>query len=45
VQDLRHKIEIASVAVPPATLQEVFHSVACYYQQCIGTGGGQFEDF
>jgi hypothetical protein len=43
LQDPRHKIEIASVAIPPATLWEVWHSVAHYYQLCTGAGGGHFE--
>jgi hypothetical protein len=28
LQFLRHKIEIACIAVPPATVEEVYHSVA-----------------
>jgi hypothetical protein len=44
LQDRRHKIEIVSVAGPPATLQEVRHFVACYYRQCIGASGGPFEN-
>jgi hypothetical protein len=36
LQELRHKIQIAFVAIPPATLGKVCDSVACYYQQCIG---------
>jgi hypothetical protein len=30
LQDLKHKTEIASTAIPPAALQEVCHSVACF---------------
>jgi hypothetical protein len=43
LQDLRHKIEIVSVAIPSPVLREICHSVACYYQQCLGTGGEYFE--
>jgi hypothetical protein len=39
LQDRWHKIEIVSVAVPPAMLREVNHSVARYCRQCIGAGG------
>jgi hypothetical protein len=43
LQDLRYKIEIMSVAVLLATLQEVCHYVACCYQQCIGAADRHFE--
>jgi hypothetical protein len=43
LQDLKYKNEIASVAIPPATLQEVCHSTACHYQQCNGAGDEHFE--
>jgi hypothetical protein len=36
LQDLGHTIEIASIAIPPATLQEVYDFVTHYYQQSIG---------
>jgi hypothetical protein len=43
LQDQRCKTEVASVVFPPATLQEICHSVARYYQQCNGAGGGHFK--
>jgi hypothetical protein len=35
-QDLRQKIESASVAIPSAKLRELCHIVALYYQQRLG---------
>jgi hypothetical protein len=43
LQDLRHKVEVASVAITPATMRGVYNSVACYHQQCTEAGGGHFE--
>jgi hypothetical protein len=43
LQELRQKTEIASAAIPPASLWEVYLSVAGCYQQCIGAAGGHFE--
>jgi hypothetical protein len=42
-QDLWQKIAIVFVAIQLATLPEVGHSVAHYYQQFTGAGGGYFE--
>jgi hypothetical protein len=42
-QDLKHEIEIACAAIPPATIQEEFRSLQYRFQQCIDVGGGNFE--
>jgi hypothetical protein len=41
---MRHNIEIASVAIPPAILREVCHTVAHYCQQCIGAGSEHISE-
>jgi hypothetical protein len=43
LQNLRNKIEIASVAIPPANLREVCLVVARFYQKCSAAGGRYFE--